>query len=299
MNISYDELYNILLNAGFTDEQIIIEIKEKKKNYHDYISDEGSLFLVAKDHNLIIEQEIYDEIEDVDIDEFVINISEVNENMTNIVIIGKISKVFGINSFMHKDGTPGRVGSFMINDGTGEIKIVLWNEQVKIIKNKYFKVGELIRILNGYCRKNKNESLEIHISKKGKIVLSPDNVELKRFPQLQYPNFLDQNEIILLNIKKLYEKVGYLEYIEGNVLKIESFKEKKLQNNDITFFLKFILEDDTSTIPVIVWGMQAVICIKLIDEGISLRLTNLVIKVNPYSKTKEIHFTKKTELTII
>ncbi|TFG28651.1 MAG: hypothetical protein EU532_04745 [Promethearchaeota archaeon] len=300
MKLSCNEIYDALIDMGLSEEQIKVEIKKKENDYQGYISKEGCLFLVAKDHNLVIEQELYTEFEkEIDYDEFVIPVSEIHENMTNIVLLGKISKIIGINTFIHKDGTPGKVGSFIINDGTAEIKVVLWDDHTQILENKYFRIGEILRVLNGYCKKNQNETLEIHISKKGKVILSPDNIDCGRFPLLEGFNLSDIKDKRKLTLKDLKGKQGFISSIAGRILKIEEFSEKKSKYNQITFFLKFILEDETSSIPVIVWDMQAIKCLKLLEKNISLRLINIIVTINNYTKEKEIHFTKRTEITII
>ena len=63
MKLSCDEIYNALLNAWLSKEQIKKEIKKKAHDYRGYISKERNLFLVAKDHIHIIEQELYKELD--------------------------------------------------------------------------------------------------------------------------------------------------------------------------------------------------------------------------------------------
>ena len=300
MELSREEIYDALLNIGLTPQQIEREIQKKIQDFNGYLSHEGSVFLVAKDHHLGVDQEFYQELQnEIDYNEFVITISEVHEHMTNIVLLGKIRCVYGIKEFIHKDGTPGKVGTFVLNDGTGEIKVVVWGNHTKFLESEYFQVNTPVRILNGYCKKNYNRSLEIHIGKKGTLILAPDDVDLKKFPLLEHLHFLQNEPLASLKIKDLHHQEGFIPSIEGTVLRMEKFAEKKRGDQDITFLLKFILHDETGQIPVIIWGMQAVNSMKLMEEKRALRLKKITIKLNPVTKSYEIHFGKKSEIEIL
>jgi replication factor A1 len=60
-----------------------------------------------------------------------------------------------------KFGKTGRVANAVIKDETGEIKLVLWNEQIDQIKP-----GMKVKILKGYC-KEWNGELQISTGKFG------------------------------------------------------------------------------------------------------------------------------------
>jgi len=57
-----------------------------------------------------------------------------------------------------------------------------------------------------------------------------------------------------------------------------------------------IISDDTSSIRVNIWGMKAVECLKIINEGNGIKLSNILIKENTYSNEKELNFTKSSRL---
>jgi len=50
---------------------------------------------------------------------------------------------------------------------------------------------------------------------------------------------------------------------------------------------------------VLVWGMQAIGILRMIENGVDVKLLNFFIEKNEYSKTKEIQFNKKSILEII
>jgi len=226
--------------------------------------------------------------------------------MRNIVVVGNISEIHLIREFLRKDGTPGTVGSFQISDHSESIKIVLWDEKTKIMKNEYFKKGEIVQVISEYSKKGINDTLEIHVGRNGKLILAPKNVNL---PKAVKPNKIEiecppitekkmSNYQASLTIQDLHEKEGFIKFISGIVQK-ESFKEITLKSGEKSFLLKLIISDGTSSIRVNIWGVKAVELFKVIKDGDHVKLTNSVVKLNSYSNEKEISSTKSSKIEVI
>ena len=304
MSSDTKDIYKSLLEAGFSKEEIDIEIKNKAEEFQGFISERGILFLIAKENGLNIHtsdvpQELYGKLEqdleqEIDYDEFIIKISDISEPMGNIVILGRIGRIFKVRNFMRKDGTPGVVGSFLAYDNSGVIKIVLWGEHAKIMEVDYFQNDELIRIVGGYSKVDPKEQIEIHLGKKGTTFLAPEDVNPRKVPDIR--------EILLTSKKKVKEdikiddlygmKEGFIGNIKGIVDSIEEFKEWDNKEGEKSFLLKFTLRDDTSSISVIVWGLNAVNCLKLINIGDKISLSNVLYRAD----SSELQFVKNSNL---
>ena len=300
-----DELYDTLMNAGLSEDEIEKQILQKAEDFQGFITKKGILFLIAKEMGLSIqsseiEPELYEEFEeDIDYDEFTIKISEVQENMSNIVLLGRIQKNLGIRHFNRKDGTPGVVGSFLLNDGTKSIKIVLWSDHVKVMESEYFKINEIVRIIGAYSKMGINKLLEIHLGKKGKILLSPKNINPGKIPQIR-PNLIESVPKMNNNPNKIIQKIqnlnGFIKNVEGVITNIDEFKEIDKKNGEKSFLLKLIISDETSSIKLILWDMKAIECLRLINVGDYILLSNVLIKTNSYTGEKEITFTQYSRL---
>ncbi|HEX9262147.1 MAG TPA: OB-fold nucleic acid binding domain-containing protein [Candidatus Bathyarchaeia archaeon] len=59
------------------------------------------------------------------------------------------------------------VADAKVEDGSGSIKLTLWNEQIALVK-----VNDKIRIENGYITSYKGE-IQLNIGKFGKLVVNP------------------------------------------------------------------------------------------------------------------------------
>ena len=308
MSVSIEYLYQKLLESGFSEEELERQVQSKDKEFGGFMSKQGILFIIAKEngiylHSSDVNEQFYKEFEEeIDYDDFTIDISEVKEGMSNIVLLGKILQIYETREFTRKDGTPGIVGSFLLGDISQTIKVVLWDDKVDITKNKFFRKNELIRIIGGYCKKGRDNNLEVHLGRKGRIVLSPENVNKnvkKKLNNLEY----DQNQIYApqkptSKIKDLIERYNYIKKVEG-LIQIQEFKEVNTKTGEKTFLLKLILSDESKEIRVIIWGMNAIECLKVLSNGDFVEITNLVVKQNMYTDEKELLFTKSSVLRMV
>ena len=305
MSASINDLYQKLLESGFSEEELERQVQSKAKEFGGFMSKQGILFIIAKEngihlHSSDVNEQFYKEFEEeIDYDDFTIDISEVKESMSNIVLLGKILQIYEIREFTRKDGTPGIVGSFLLGDISQTIKIILWDDKVDITKNKFFRKNKLIRIIGGYCRMGRDNDLEVHLGRKGRIVLSPDNINKnmeKRLNNLEYgQNQIDSPQKYTSRIKDLIERYKYIKKIQG-LIQIEEFKEVKTKTGEKAFLLKIILSDESKAIRLIIWGMDAIECLKVLSNGDFVEITNLAVKQNIYTDEKELLFTKNSVL---
>jgi replication factor A1 len=309
------EVYEHLLKNGFSEEDLQKKIKSKEREFHGFITKQGALFLIAKEfgldiHSPGIDQKVYQEIEhEIDYNEFHINAIDVKEKMANIVLLGKIVQIFPLKEFIKKDGTPGIVGSFLFADKTGVLKIVLWNQHSKIMKSEYFTEGTIIRIINGYSKVGYNEKVEVHLPKKSRIVLDPEDISKKTQDKLNQLNLNDfdlsayreqQNtkENCNITIDDLFKMDGFVKSIAGFINKF-SLKEFTKKNGEKSFLLKLELADKTGLIIVNIWDMKAIEILRIIEKGMAIKLINLFLKKNTYTDQKELQFTNKSLLEIL
>ncbi len=309
MSISVDELYQKLLDSGISEAELVKQVLNKESEFGGFMSKQGILFIIAKENGIYVQspeisEQIYEEFEEeIDYDEFTIDLSEIKEEMRTIVLLGKILQIFETREFSRKDGTGGKVGSFLFGDTSQTVKVVLWGEKADIVKNEYFRVNELIRIIGAYCKKGKDNKLEVHLGKRGKILLSPEITNKNLRLRLDSIKVKSQNGREIKSksrskIKDLVESFEYIKIIQGQV-QIEEFKEINNKSGDKTFLLKLFLNDDSATIRILIWGMSAIECLKIITDSDTVVISNVAVKENDYTKEKELVFTKNSTLQIV
>ncbi len=102
-----------------------------------------------------------------DIDE--LNISDISNVTADgpVNVIGTISGKNSLRTFYRKDKSEGQVLNLELYDGTGSIRITLWDEHARIADG--FSVGDHIKIINGYSKLH-NSVREIHTNYRTKLI---------------------------------------------------------------------------------------------------------------------------------
>ncbi len=229
----------IIKETGLTLEEIKIRVEEKKSELKGLISEEGALFIIAKELGIDVKEENRDLLKDIEI-----NISDITPNMKNITLIGRIRDIHRVIEFNKKDGGIGYVGSFLLHDNTGDIRIVLWDDNIKILEDLNFVCNEIVKIINGYAKKGKYNETEIHLGRLGKIILSPEDVDYKKYPKIK-------GEIISLKDINLNQKSIA---IEGKIIQKFPIKEFIRKTGEKGQVSSLIMVDSTGSIRITFWN---------------------------------------------
>jgi replication factor A1 len=311
MSCSEYEIYEKLLEIGFSEEEIKKEIEKKTREFGGFMSEAGILFIIAKENGINIDSpdqnpENYEEyqefLEEIDYDEFTINISNLEEGMQNIVLLGKILNISAPREFVRKDSSVGYVGSFYIADTTGKVKIVAWNDKTKLMNNEYFAIDQLIRIIGGYIKSNRNGVLEVHLGKKAEIILAPQDIPKRIIEELMSISTkereLEKQRKNGMQLYDLLSRYSFIKKVQGDI-GIEDFREITKKDGEKTFLLKCIFSDNSMSIRLLVWGMNAVRMFKLIQDGDYVEFKNLFVKENTFTNEKELIYTQKSSLEVL
>ncbi len=272
----------IIQETGLTRNEIKTMVEEKKNELKGLISEEGALFIIAKELGVDVKEENKDLLRDIEI-----NISDITPNMKNITLIGRIKQINKIFSFNKRDGGTGKVGSFTLHDNTGEIRIVLWDDHTQIFEQTEFERNELVKILNGYAKKGKAEDTEVHIGRWGKVVISPEDVDYKRYPKIK-------DEVI--SIKDINLSLATVS-IEGKIMQIFPVKEFTKKNGEPGKVCSLILMDSTGSTKVTFWNEDT-------DKINNLRIGDIIsiTDLNPRlssldSKSIDLYITRYSDIT--
>lgn len=229
----------IIESTGLTRKEIQNMVEDKKKELKGLISEEGALFVIARELGVDVKEENKDLMKDIDI-----FISDITYNMKNINITGRIKEIYNVNKFNKADGGIGYVGSFLLHDKTGDIRIVLWDDQINVFNEDNFQQNEMVKIVNGIARKGKFEDKEIHVGRFGKVILSPDDVDYKKYPKIKY-ELININDVNL-NLKSIS--------LEGKVIQLLPIKEFTRKNGESGKVGSLSLLDSTGSIRITFWN---------------------------------------------
>lgn len=81
-------------------------------------------------------------------------------------VVATVQGISEVKTFRKKNGTVGKVVNLDIRDGSGACRLVLWNEDIELIKVKGIAAGTRVRVVNGYTKASFG-GLELNLGKWG------------------------------------------------------------------------------------------------------------------------------------
>ena len=272
----------IIEETGLTKIEIQNMVEEKKKELKGLISDDGALFIIAKELGVDVKDQNNEILKDIEI-----NISDITPNMKNITILGRIKEIYRVHEFNRSDGNKGFVGSFLLHDNSGDIRITLWDDQINIFKDDNFNMNELVKILNGYAKKGRNGEPEIHVGRMGKVIVSPDDADYKNYPKIK-SELVSINDINL-NMKSIS--------IEGSIIQILPVREFTKKDGELGKVRSLhLLDSSGESIRVTFWNENTENTLDL-KTGEYILLNNLNPRMSSLdSKTIEVHANNYTTI---
>ncbi len=272
----------IIEDTGLTRKEIQNLVEDKKNELKGLISDEGALFIIAKELGVDIKGENKDLLKEIEI-----FISDITQNMKNITLYGRIKEIYNVNSFERNDGTKGYVGSFLLNDNTGDARIVLWDNQVNIFTEPNFEKNELIKIINGSAKKGKYGNMEIHVGSYGKVVISPEDVDYKKYPKITFKS---------MNISDINLNLNSLS-IEGKIIQLFPKREFTRKDGELGNVQSLTLLDSTGSIRITFWN-EDTDKLKTLNINDIISISNLNPRLSTLdSKTIELTANRNTDIT--
>jgi replication factor A1 len=208
--------------------------------------------------------EIEKEPKDVDskeypgIRKFSIKIGQVPSTGGNkrVSLVGIVKKTFPASTFERKDLTQGKVMRFALEDNTGEISVVVWNEKAGELEDT-LKVGDKLQIVNGKVKKAMGGNLEINIDARSYLGL------ISVFEEFS-------------EIAELKEGMGIVN-VEGEVATKPVVRNVRTSKGEVIKLATFELKDETGKIVVSAWRNHADAAVSLI-QGMRVVIKNVYVK---------------------
>ncbi|TXT63569.1 MAG: putative replication protein A [Promethearchaeota archaeon] len=257
----------IIEETGLTKKKIEDLVNEKKQELKGLISDEGALFIIAKELGVDVKNQNNELIQDIEI-----NVSDITSDMRNITLVGRIREIYRIFKFNRKDGSEGKVGSFLLHDKTGDIRVVLWDEQTDVFKSPGFDINELVKVINSYAKEGKY-GVEIHIGRLGKIILSPEDVNYKNYPKIT-------KEIIPIEEINLSQRSIST---KGKVLRVAPINKFERKDGNEGRVGSLHLVDSTGSIRITFWNEDTE-KLSEVKKGDNIKISNLNPRQSNFNK---------------
>lgn len=112
-------ILEIAAKTNKSEEEVRALVKGKTDKFSGLLTEQGAAYLIQKE--LGMKQENYEQIP----------IGKLSEGMKGIEVRGIVEAIFPAKEF-EKNGKKGKLKSFVIMDGTGEVRATLWNDQADL-----------------------------------------------------------------------------------------------------------------------------------------------------------------------
>lgn len=206
IKISYEEIVDkIKKEANISEKEIEERIQKKLKQLSGLISREGAAHIIANELNVKVFS---------DITKKKYKVNEIVDGLRNVNITAKVVKNYGVREFSN-DRRTGKVGSILVGDETGVIRLVFWDE-LHLSKFDDIKENDVLKVKSGYSRENQGFK-EIHLNGKSALVINPEDETIGEVARPQ-----ERRELFKKKISELSEN----EFVEVNGTVVQLFEPR-------------------------------------------------------------------------
>jgi hypothetical protein len=168
------------------------------------------------------------------VEEHLSKISELSANLPSVNVVCRVSSYYPASEFARKDGSTGQRASFIGEDESGKIRVVLWDNAAKV----QLADGDVVKIENGYTRDAMDGGIELQLGNRGRIM--PSEIKLK-LPPLKKGG---KTPLSLSEIEPNQQSFN----IEARVLKV--YPPRDYEGGS---FASLLVSDGKATLRVVLW----------------------------------------------
>lgn len=164
----------LALRPELTREAVLMMIEEEKRRAGGLLTDEAAAHIVASTLGARSGRRVEAEMK----------IGRLTSGLGDVSITGRVIHIFPPKRFVRRDGREGKVVRMLLGDGTGSVRVVLWDEKADLISAGKVQPGKIVRILHGYTRERQGE-VEVNVGRRGELYMEPMGVKPEEYPPLE------------------------------------------------------------------------------------------------------------------
>lgn len=154
-----DIIAKIQAETGVGQDELEMKIQTKCDQLSGLISKEGAAHIVANELGVKLFEKTSGRCA----------IKEILPGMRDVEVVGKISAVYEVREFQRQQGT-GKVGSLMIADESGSMRVVCWGSQADLLSQ--MQPGAVLKIGGAYVKENQGRK-ELHCNDRTILEINP------------------------------------------------------------------------------------------------------------------------------
>ena len=152
----------VIEESGIDSEEVRERMDKKKEIMHGLLSDYGAIYAVAKELGVDLNQEeiVFTKISNI-------------TPQKSFNVIARVREVYPPREFARKDGTTGKFASIILSDDTENIRLTLWDENVKTADMA--KKNDVLVVKNAYG-KDGRYGIELHAGSLTNMSINPKKI---------------------------------------------------------------------------------------------------------------------------
>ena len=189
------------------------------------------------------------------IEKFSTKISLLNSMSGSVNLSGTVKEVLGESTFIKSDTSVGTVTRLSLEDDTGKVTLVFWNEKATELENR-LKANARLLLINARVREGQNGGLEVHVDSNTFIDFQTATKQFTKIASLA------EDQIVNL---------------EGIVCAVRENKEVTTSKGETIKLSVFDIKDDVGNVRVSAWREHA-------ESFKDLKIGDKVVLENVYVK---------------
>ena len=258
-----------------TKQDIDDRIKQKiEKIGPGYLTDEGALFLIAKDLGISLKQTLKTEM----------SLKDIYVGAKDVSIESRVLNISPTKQFSRKDGSPFLLRTMTVYDNDSAVSVKLWDEKANLPGIEELKPGDLIKIIKAYIKSDLNGSPTINVGSGSNIESTNKESKIRAVDELT----IDASEV-----KENQSNLVVSGKIDGSITTLEFTNRRGEPGKGLKMRLK---GNDDATKGVVIWGKDESFLPKVIPQNAKVRLLGVRTKVG--NQGLEIHGNEATLIEI-
>ncbi|HEX7468974.1 MAG TPA: OB-fold nucleic acid binding domain-containing protein, partial [Methanobacterium sp.] len=194
----------------------------------------------------------------------VLKISELKTGTRNINLVGRLMRISNIKKFTSRKGREGKLANLILADETGELRVVLWTENVKLLKK--IVEGDVVQISDVEIKQGFRDD-EAHLNM---------NSTIKKLSEEDFPNLPSYEE----KITNISDIQGDMEVnVIARIIRIPRTRSFDRNGRDGKV-VSLEIQDKTGKIPFTLWNKDTELIENMdIKEGDSVKIMGAQSKV--------------------
>ncbi len=270
MDTDFDKIVQkILSRTGLTRDDLLDRIQKKQEELGGFITPEGAATIIGREFGITPERKTPEVRE--------LEIKDLTAGMSNVDIVGRVVRVYEPKEFNRRDGSVGSVSSIILQDGTGEIRTVLWDKQSSLITRGDIQKGSIVQVRGAYVKRGRDGQPEMNLGTRGVIDTDPDDPRASKVPEAIETR---------VKIKDLKPNSGDIDTL-GRVFAVSEPRTFERTDGTTGKVASIMISDETGEARVSIWDDKTDI-VQKVKPGDAVKLESAYVKEGWRSKP-EIH----------